>query len=76
MRSSGFDPITVEIFNQRLKKVTLFVLVVFSAVFLRLWFLQVVNGPSYRTQSENNRIHIQDILVVILDLFSIESYLL
>jgi len=62
MRSSGFDPITVEIFSQRLRKVTLFVLVAFGAVFLRLWFLQVVNGPSYRTQSENNRIHMQDIL--------------
>ena len=25
----------------------------------RLWFLQVINGQKYRTQSENNRIHLQ-----------------
>ncbi len=62
MRSSGFDPVPVEIFSQRLRKVTPFVLVAFGAMFLRLWFLQVVNGPSYRIQSENNRIHLQDIL--------------
>jgi penicillin-binding protein 2 len=28
---------------------------------LRLWFLQIVNGQRYRTQSENNRIHLQTI---------------
>jgi penicillin-binding protein 2 len=28
---------------------------------LRLWILQIINGPKYRVQSENNRIHLQDI---------------
>ena len=39
---------------------TLFVIVVFSVLVLRLWFLQIVHGPGYRTQSENNRIQLQD----------------
>ncbi len=26
---------------------------------LRLWILQIINGPKYRVQSENNRIHLQ-----------------
>jgi penicillin-binding protein 2 len=28
---------------------------------LRLWFLQIIQGPSYRVQSENNRIRLQDV---------------
>jgi penicillin-binding protein 2 len=60
LRSSGFDPISIEIFNRRLKKVTLIVIVIFSALVLRLWFLQIVHGPGYRIQSENNRIQLQD----------------
>lgn len=40
---------------------TMVVVLVFAVLFLRLWFLQLVNGPSYRVQSENNRIHLQDI---------------
>ena len=61
MRSSGFDTVTVEIFSKRLGKVMLFVLMAFAALIFRLWFLQVVDGPNYRIQSENNRIHLQDI---------------
>ncbi|MFH1491351.1 MAG: penicillin-binding protein 2 [Pseudomonadota bacterium] len=61
MRSSGFDPVTVEIFSRRLGKVSILILAVFAALILRLWFLQIVHGPKYRTQSENNRIHLQDI---------------
>ncbi|MDB4443717.1 penicillin-binding protein 2 [bacterium] len=61
MRGSGFDPVSVEVFNNRLKKVTFVVIGVFAALVLRLWFLQIVNGPGYRIQSENNRIHLQDI---------------
>ena len=40
---------------------TLFVLVVFGVLILRLWFLQIVNGRIYRTSSENNRIHLRSI---------------
>lgn len=61
LRSSGFESISVEIFNNRLKKVTILVIGVIVALVLRLWFLQIVNGPKYRVQSENNRIHLQDI---------------
>ncbi|MDY7037145.1 MAG: penicillin-binding protein 2, partial [Thermodesulfobacteriota bacterium] len=62
MRSSGFDPVSIEIFNSRLAKVTIIVIIIFSILILRLWFLQIVNGPDYRIQSENNRIHLQDML--------------
>jgi penicillin-binding protein 2 len=31
---------------------------IISALMLRLWFIQIVNGPRYRSQSENNRIHL------------------
>lgn len=61
MRSSGFDQVSVEIYNSRLKKVTLIVMVSFACLIMRLWVLQIVNGPIYRTQSENNRIHLQNI---------------
>lgn len=61
MRTSDFDPISIEIFNKQLKNVTLFVLVVFGVLILRLWFLQIVNGRIYRTSSENNRIHLRSI---------------
>jgi penicillin-binding protein 2 len=44
-----------------LKIVTLFILVAFAALVLRLWLLQIVHGPSYRIKSENNRIRLQDI---------------
>jgi len=61
LRSSGFDQVSVEIYNSRLKKVTLIVMVSFACLIMRLWVLQIVNGPIYRTQSENNRIHLQNI---------------
>ena len=61
MRTSDFDPISVEIFNKHLKKATLFVLVLFAILILRLWFLQIINGPVYRSRSENNRIRLQDL---------------
>ncbi|MBW1886795.1 MAG: penicillin-binding protein 2 [Deltaproteobacteria bacterium] len=61
MRSSGFDQVSVEIYSKRLTRVTLIVIVIFVCLILRLWFLQIVKGPNYRTQSENNRIHLQNI---------------
>ncbi len=60
--SSDFDPIETEVYQKRLSRLTLFVLIVFGVLFLRLWFLQIINGPKYRTQSENNRINLRDIL--------------
>ena len=61
LRTSDLDPISIEIFNRQLKNVTLFVLVLFGVLILRLWFLQIVNGRMYRTSSENNRIHLRSI---------------
>jgi len=61
LRDSGFDSASIDIFHRRLRVVTIFVLGVFSILVLRLWSLQLVNGPNYRVQSENNRIHLQDI---------------
>jgi penicillin-binding protein 2 len=61
LRTSDFDPISIEIFSRQLKKLTLVVLLVFCVLILRFWFLQVVNGSTYRAKSENNRIHLQDI---------------
>jgi len=61
LRGSGFDPVSIEIFNRRFRKVTLLVITAFAVLILRLWFLQIINGPSYRIQSENNRISLQDI---------------
>ncbi|MBW1805947.1 MAG: penicillin-binding protein 2, partial [Deltaproteobacteria bacterium] len=61
MRSSGFDPVLAETLNRRFRTVTALVVVIVAGLLLRLWFLQVVNGPAYRTQSENNRIHLQKI---------------
>ncbi len=40
---------------------TFLVVGVIVALVFRLWVLQMVNGPNYRIQSENNRIHLQDI---------------
>jgi penicillin-binding protein 2 len=61
LRTSGFDPVLVEIFNRRLRIVSILVFVIISALIIRLWFLQIVNGHLYRTQSENNRIHLQKV---------------
>ncbi len=61
MRSSGFDPITSELFNIRLRRVSYLVFLAFAVLALRLWFLQVVHGPEYRVKSESNRIHLRDI---------------
>ena len=59
MRNSGFDPALAEAIGKRLKIITGFVVVIISILLLRLWFLQIIDGPVYRTQSENNRIHLQ-----------------
>ena len=59
MKDLNFDPVSQDVFAKQLKIATLFVMVVFSVLILRLWFLQIVNGPAYRAKSENNRIRLQ-----------------
>ena len=61
MRRSDFDPHSTEILNTQLKKTTLIVLVIFGILILRLWFLQIINGSTYRTKSESNRINLRSI---------------
>ncbi len=61
MKRSDFDPNSIEILNKQLKKTTLLILVVFGVLILRLWFLQIVNGSTYRTKSESNRINLRAI---------------
>lgn len=61
MRSSGFDAVSIEILNRRLKIVTLCVIAAFVVLVSRLWFLQILKGPNYRDQSDHNRIRLQDI---------------
>jgi len=61
MRTSDFDPISVEVFNKQLKKATFLVLLVFGALILRLWFLQIVTGSLYRAKSQNNRIRLLEL---------------
>ncbi|MBW1721427.1 MAG: penicillin-binding protein 2 [Deltaproteobacteria bacterium] len=60
-KSSSFEPHTAEIFNNRLKLVSLLVVFVFFALVFRLWYLQLIKGSEYRIKSENNRIRLQDI---------------
>lgn len=61
LKPSHFDPLSSEILGKQLKVAILFVLMVFGILMLRLWFLQIVNGPAYRAKSEHNRIRLQDI---------------
>jgi penicillin-binding protein 2 len=61
LRISNFDPVSVGIFNRQIRNATLFVLVLFSVLVIRLWFLQIVKGPTYRAKSEHNRLRLQDI---------------
>ena len=59
MKTSNFDPVSQDIFAKQLKIAVIFVLAVFGILVLRLWFLQIVGGPTYRARSENNRIRLQ-----------------
>lgn len=61
MRYFGFEQASIEGYSTRLKIVIVISVAVIAALILRLWLLQVIQGPSYRVQSENNRIHLQDI---------------
>jgi penicillin-binding protein 2 len=61
---SKINPIEAEIYQKRLKTLTLFVLIVVGVLFIRLWFLQIISGATYRRKSESNRIDLRDILPV------------
>jgi penicillin-binding protein 2 len=61
---SKINPIEAEIYQERLKKLTLFVVIMVGILFVRLWFLQIISGAQYRKKSESNRIDLRDILPV------------
>lgn len=61
MKSSGFDPITLDVFSKRFRYITLVMIAILAVLILRLWFLQVIYGHIYRTKSEKNRIQLESI---------------
>jgi penicillin-binding protein 2 len=61
---SVFNPLGTPATNGerlRFQKMLYLVVSVFIVLLLRLWFLQIISGESYRNLSENNRIRLQDI---------------
>jgi penicillin-binding protein 2 len=64
VRRSDFDPIEADIYQRRVTRLTFIILIVVGVLFVRLWSLQIINGPKYRIQSEHNRIDLRDILPV------------
>jgi len=61
LRNQAFEQASVEVLRKRLTKLPFLVIAVFAVLMLRLWFLQIFQGPSYRVQSESNRIRLQDV---------------
>jgi penicillin-binding protein 2 len=61
MNGAGFNSVSKEIYGSRLKIVTFIILATVATLVLRLWYVQIVNGPAYRVQSENNRIRLTDV---------------
>ncbi|MFO8088858.1 MAG: penicillin-binding protein 2 [Desulfatiglandaceae bacterium] len=61
MRSSKFDNVSGASFNRRIIRASIAVMLVFAVLVLRLWFMQIFNGPEYRDKSEGNRIRLQSI---------------
>lgn len=61
MATSDFDSIYIELLNRQIARIIFIVLAVFLVLVMRLWYLQIVKGPEYRTKSEKNRIRLQDI---------------
>ena len=61
MKNQAFEQASVEVLRKRLIRLPVLVVAVFVVLLLRLWFLQIFQGSSYRVQSENNRIRLQDV---------------
>jgi penicillin-binding protein 2 len=61
VRSSKFDNVSGSLFRKRIALVSVVVVLVFSVLLLRLWFIQIFSGPAYRNKSEGNRIRLQSI---------------
>jgi penicillin-binding protein 2 len=61
LNGAGFNSVSKEIYAGRLRIVTFIILSTVAILILRLWYIQIVNGPDYRAQSENNRIRLYDV---------------
>lgn len=48
-------------FNQRITGVILFISAAFAVLFIRVFYLQVIEGEAYRVLSENNSIRLQSV---------------
>jgi penicillin-binding protein 2 len=55
-RDDGEQPQRISRLNIRIAILTGLALAVFSVIFLRLWYLQVLSGDQYRDQANDNRV--------------------
>ncbi|HDI78320.1 MAG TPA: penicillin-binding protein 2 [Desulfobacteraceae bacterium] len=60
MKNSGFNPLIIEYYKRRFKFAVIIVAVIFTLLFLRLWYLQILKGQLYRLRSEKNRIRLNE----------------
>jgi penicillin-binding protein 2 len=61
LKRSELDSRSLEIFTVQLRRTALVLLIAFSVLILRLWYLQVLQGSNYRAKSETNRIRLRDL---------------
>ncbi|MCX5909854.1 MAG: penicillin-binding protein 2, partial [Deltaproteobacteria bacterium] len=47
--------------SSRFSYINIIIIMVFSIIFARLWYLQVIKGSYYKNLSENNRVRIQEV---------------
>ncbi len=76
MKNSGFNPLIIEYYNRRFKFAVIIIAVIFSLLFLRLWYLQILKGQLYRLRSEKNRIRLNEIPPIRGKIFDREGVLL
>lgn len=48
--------------NSKFVYINVLIIVAFSLIFARLWYLQIIKGEFYKNLSENNRIRIQEVI--------------
>ncbi|MFO7987425.1 MAG: penicillin-binding protein 2 [Desulfatiglandaceae bacterium] len=61
LKRSNFDPLSVNVLGRQVRIAAFCILVAFGILIMRLWYLQIVNGSTYRSRSEYNRIRLEDV---------------